>query len=263
MGVGQLRNTGYPEHMIERRPWMLDQYPYPVVVGRDEGGLVIKRILRREFQQHGLRGSKFSVLISKSDMFHHWRCFISGVQCYALTEKMRERLNLPSSVDRPWALSLDHLVPVPRGEKKRARRVVPGGDKVVAGSRPQPEFDDRANRIINHCLMGTMLNYSLGHIPMPLKLLHRSVLAQVVSYDREDYSLATFRQVKEITIETENQFLLAGKYPWQPWTYSEGCRERLAALDLFAQMRQVERDYLACENPRTAMRFIEDFVWRW
>ncbi len=227
-----------PAPEAERRPWMLDDHLYPVATGiHDDGSPRIERLRRRDFPRRVL-ASKYNSHF-KWGSSDRWRCFLSGVQCHWAPAELYVG---PAVRSIPWALSIDHLVPLHLCSLRG-------------------EVDRRAVRsLANQAIVGQHLNRKSGHIPLALKLLHRQVLA-ATAYDRDDASHATLSLVRGRIIATEDALKLHGHYPWQPWTYAEP-GPRAAADAFMAEMAAFERRFLAIDRwDRPA--FVEAFAWRW
>lgn len=217
---------------------MLDGHRYPVVTGiHGDGTPRIERLLRRDFPPEVL-ASKYATHF-KWGLSDRWRCFLSGVQLHWAPARMYVG---PTIRLIPWALSVDHLVPI---HLHRLR-----GD-----------VDERGLcSLTNQAMVGQYLNNKSGHIPLALKLLLRQELA-ATPYDREAADAATLRLVRTRIIDAEDALRLHGRYPWQPWTYDEpGPR---AAADAFMdEMAAFEREFLTLRRFERAA-FVDAFAWRW
>jgi len=224
----------------ERRPWMLDARRYPVMTGRNADGVpVVVPLLRREFPARVVRSKHITQM--KWGLSDGWRCFVSGVQCHWAPPDAYEG---PGVADVPWALSLEHLVPL---HLCRVRGW--SGDLLRA-----------ASSLSNQAVLGRRLNQKVGHNPLPLKFLARQTLASH-GHDRDAPDGATFRDVMGRLIAMEDGLRLHGLYPWQPWTYGVSAHRR-AADAFMSGMEAYEREFLAVPRHERAA-FIEGFHWRW
>ncbi len=222
---------GSSDHLrLRYAPWKDDETLYPV--GRFvDGELIIQRYKRREFPSW--------VYTSKFNRYHlnanytGWRCFVTDAQCYYM-----KRTNGISLLKIPFVASLDHLVPM------REYRT------------PETSL---THRLRNQTVVAGLVNKNIGHIPLALKILHRQVLS-TIDYNRENPTIETFWTIKHKIIETENQFLHWGRYPWQPWCWD---KHRKIADDFMQEMKTFDENFLAISDPKIRSEFIKNFCWRW
>ncbi len=159
------------------------------------------------------------------------RCWYSGVQLYLVPYKLLDVLGTHT----PWKASREHLVCSRNGGLGH------GNSNIV--------------------IAGRYLNCKLGHSPLPLKLLHRSVFASK-SFDKETPTWEATRPILDIIIETEEQYKLGEHYPWQPWAFESGTREFKIASGFHEEMLVAEQEFLA-QDPTGRQQWIEEFVWKW
>lgn len=221
--------------------WDLDEHLYPILDGLDEHPVFVWA-KRRDFPAE-VRFSKFNKMLTwRFGFTAKWRCFISGVQChYAPLDTTRDHQRR-----LPWQLSMDHLVPMGIGEG-RARRI----------------HDRRMHTMANHAIVGRRLNSrQLGHMPLPLKILHRQRLARL-SYDREDVSGETnYPIIRQAIIDGDDALRMHGRYPWQPWTY-EVSEHRRAATAFMDAMTACEDEFLSLPRNHERLEWIEGLRWSW
>jgi hypothetical protein len=159
------------------------------------------------------------------------RCWYTGVQMYLVPWELFEQLGRHV----PWMCSREHLVCERNG--------------------------GLGNGLSNIVVAGRSINDNLGHSPLPLKLLHRQEFAQR-DMDRETMTWASVKPWIDVIIETENQHRLGSHYPWQPWAFQEGTRERRVADAFHQEMLAEERFFLALDA-EGRRQWLDDFVWRW
>jgi hypothetical protein len=159
------------------------------------------------------------------------RCWYSGVQLYLVPWKLYDKL-FPKL---PWVCSREHLVCERNG--------------------------GLGNGISNIVVAGYAINVNLGHLPLPVKLLHRQVFA-TMDLDRDNPVWDTMTPLHYKIIETENQYALGGHYPWQPWAFEPGTRDHRIAQAFHEEMMAVEADFLAQDIADRA-QWLDDFTWRW
>jgi hypothetical protein len=226
--------------MIERRPWMLDDLRYPVADRelQEDGSLLVRHLKRSEFPEWAV-GSKFNRWFLHRGFNTGWRCMITGVQCHLVNRNLLEGTPLKQV---PWAVSQDHLV---------ANHLRYWHD---------PQEHRSIDSMQNLTTVGWMINRNIGHVPLAIKLLHRKMFRDS-GFGENSPTLDTFWAAKKQIIKTEDVLMFEGKYPWQPWTYSDTGQRKFA--DAFmAQMIDFHREFF--EVPyRERQAWFNAFEWRW
>lgn len=159
------------------------------------------------------------------------RCWYSGVQLYLVPYELLNEL-YPKV---PWNCSREHLV------CERNGGLGHGDSNIV--------------------IAGWALNDKLGHLPLPVKLLHRQVLA-TKELDRDNPVWATMGPIRQLIIETEEQYRLGAHYLWQPWAFEPGTRHHQMAQAFHETMLAEEQDFLR-QDDEGRRQWLEDFTWRW
>lgn len=213
-------------------PYLKDDTKYPFCKDVVKGEMLIEFLPRREFPPW-LTRTKYNKFLNRQYV-PNWRCFISDVQCIAFSE--HNSVKASATDQNYWALSIEHLIPL------------------------REQSDSRSHRLVNQVFVGRKLNQSIGHIPLALKLHHRTQLRNC-DYDRNDYSSDNFYIVRNYIIEVEDQMKLGGKYPWQPWTY-EDTKYKLAAEDFCDELKKVDQEFLSL-NVHERYKWFDEFKWKW
>lgn len=159
------------------------------------------------------------------------RCWFSGVLVYLVPWALAENLHWKT----PWRASFEHLVPTRNGGNRTE------GNLVAAGQ---------------------ALNMTLGHIPLPVKILVRQHLQTCTNYDRDLPTFQTYLKVLQEVIFAQNQVMLEGKYPWQNWCYEPGTKNRKMADTIASEMLDLEANFLK-QDTKGRKQWLDDFRWRW
>jgi hypothetical protein len=159
------------------------------------------------------------------------RCWYTGVLLYLVPYEIRERLGRMV----PWECSREHLVCERNGGYGNGN-----GNIVIAGR---------------------YFNKKVGHSPLPVKLLIRQELAKR-EYDRNRPTWAAMAPVLDHTINIENEHKLGDHYPWQPWAFEPGTRDRRIADAFHREMLEAEREFLSLDDEEKG-DWLESFTWRW
>lgn len=158
------------------------------------------------------------------------RCWYTGTQMYLVPWTLFEALGHMT----PWMCSREHLV---------------------------CERNGGAEGVSNIVIAGRYINDKLGHSPLPLKLLHRQEFAKK-DFDRETPTWDAIGPWIDTIIETEAQYQLGGHYPWQPWAFDPGTRERRIAEAFHEEMRAEEELFNSLDD-RGRAQWLAEFEWRW
>lgn len=228
------------EERVERRPWMLDHSRYPVADReiQPDGNLLIHHLKRSEFPQWAI-GSKFNRWYLNHGVNTGWRCTITGVQCHLVYRDLLEGMPIRLA---PWAVSQDHLV---------ATHL-----RYFHDAEDHPAIDS----MLNLTTVGSMINRNIGHIPLAIKLLHRKTFHDVGFGDMPP-TLDTYLEARKMLIKNEDALMFEGKYPWQPWTYTD-VDQRKVADAFMAQMIDFHREFFQIPLQERHAWF-DTFEWRW
>lgn len=158
------------------------------------------------------------------------RCWYTGTQMYFVPWDLFHALGHRT----PWMCSREHLV---------------------------CERNGGAERVSNIVIAGRYLNDKLGHSPLPLKLLHRQQFAKC-EFDRDTPTWASVKPWVDSIIEVEKDYQLGNHYPWQPWAFEPGTRERRMADDFHKVMMAEEQAFLALDD-EGRKQWLDAFVWKW
>lgn len=159
------------------------------------------------------------------------RCWYTGVLVYLVPFQLRDTLKRMV----PWECSREHLVCDRNG--------------------------GYGNGESNIVVAGRYFNKKVGHNPLPVKLYIRQRLAEL-NYDRNRPTWNAMGTILDLTISIEDEHRLGSHYPWQPWAFEPGTRERRIADAFHREMMEAEREFLGLDDEGRA-DWIRNFTWRW
>jgi hypothetical protein len=113
----------------------------------------------------------------------------------------------------------------------------------------------------NIVIAGRYFNMKIGHSPLPVKVMLRQRLAEL-NYDRNRPTWDAMDPILKKTIAIENEHRLGQHYPWQPWAFEPGTRERRVADAFHREMMEAEQEFLALDDAGRA-DWLRGFTWRW